>query len=168
MQTDDYAQIILSEVDICDLFLQDPEVKLRRAFVEHSIAIDTELELNNTPELLEYQRPTVSIEEFDSQQQNNWHMPQQYRNMDIAQWVLDQCQTDSERQRVGMELLLYQDRNMFSLLQYLKYLVDTMRKHGVIWGVGRGSSVSSYVLFLIGVHKIDSMYYDLDVREFLR
>jgi DNA polymerase III alpha subunit len=43
-----------------------------------------------------------------------------------------------------------------------------MRKENIVWGVGRGSSVASYVLYLIGVHKIDSLYYNLDVEEFLR
>ena len=43
-----------------------------------------------------------------------------------------------------------------------------MRDNQVIWGVGRGSSVASYVLYLIGIHKIDSMYYDLPINEFLR
>ena len=43
-----------------------------------------------------------------------------------------------------------------------------MRDNGVIWGVGRGSSVASYVLYLIGIHKVDSMYYDLPINEFLR
>jgi DNA polymerase III alpha subunit len=95
-------------------------------------------------------------------------MPPEYQNLDIAQWVLEQCTTDSERQRVGEELLMYLDRNLFSLLQYMKYLVDTMRKHNIVWGVGRGSSVASYVLYLIGIHRIDSLYYDLDINEFLR
>ena len=71
-------------------------------------------------------------------------------------------------QRVGQELLLYQERGMFDLLRFLVYIVDTMRKHDIVWGVGRGSSVASYVLYLIGVHKIDSLYYDLDIAEFLR
>ena len=62
----------------------------------------------------------------------------------------------------------YQERNLFDLLRYLKYLVDLMRKNRLIWGVGRGSSVASYVLYLLGVHRIDSMYYDLDPSEFLR
>lgn len=95
-------------------------------------------------------------------------MPDEYKNFDIAQWLLDQCKNDAQRQRVGQELLLYIDRNLFPLLQYLKYLVDTLRKYNIVWGVGRGSSVSSYVLFLIGVHKIDSIYYDLDIGEFLK
>jgi len=50
----------------------------------------------------------------------------------------------------------------------LKYLVDVMKENHVIWGVGRGSSVASYVLYLLGVHRIDSIYYELDPAEFLR
>jgi DNA polymerase III alpha subunit len=57
---------------------------------------------------------------------------------------------------------------MFDLLFYLKYLVDTLRENKVVWGVGRGSSVASYVLYLIGIHKIDSIKYDLDITEFLK
>jgi len=49
-----------------------------------------------------------------------------------------------------------------------KYFVDTMQANNVVWGVGRGSSVASYVLYLIGVHKIDSIKYNLDWQEFLR
>jgi DNA polymerase III alpha subunit len=54
------------------------------------------------------------------------------------------------------------------LLFYLKYLVDAMRENKIVWGVGRGSSVASYVLYLIGVHRIDSIKYDLDIKEFLK
>ena len=48
------------------------------------------------------------------------------------------------------------------------YLVDYMRKNKIVWGVGRGSSVASYVLYLIGVNKIDSIKYKLECQEFLR
>jgi DNA polymerase III alpha subunit len=88
--------------------------------------------------------------------------------MDIAKYVLELCQTDEELQRVGQELLLFQERDMFDLLKYLKYLVDTMRENNIVWGVGRGSSVSSYILFLIGIHRINSLYYDLSIDEFLK
>jgi len=57
---------------------------------------------------------------------------------------------------------------MFNLLKYLKYLVDTMRDNNIVWGVGRGSSVASFVLFLMGVHKINSLYYDIPIEEFLK
>jgi hypothetical protein len=90
-------------------------------------------------------------------------MPAEYLELDIAQHVLDLCTTQEELQRVGQELLLYQERDLFNLLRYLKYFVDTMRKNGVVWGLGRGSSVASYILYLLGVHKINSLYYDLPI-----
>jgi DNA polymerase III alpha subunit len=168
MRTDNYGQIILSEKDLCNLYLQNPNRIVSKTLIDHSININDDLELTNIPQLIKYVTSTETIEEFDKRLQSNWYMPDEYKNLDIAQWILDQCQTDSERQRVGEELLLYLDRNLFQLLQYLKYLVDTMRKHNIVWGVGRGSSVASYVLYLIGVHRINSMYYDLDIEEFLR
>jgi DNA polymerase III alpha subunit len=106
--------------------------------------------------------------EFDAANQNSWYMPQEYKDFDIAQYVLELCKTQEELQRVGQELLLYQDRNLFMLLRFMKYLVDTLRKNNIVWGVGRGSSVASFVLYLIGVHKINSLYYDLDITEFLK
>lgn len=95
-------------------------------------------------------------------------MPPSYKNLDIAEHVLSLCHTQEQLQRAGQELLMFQERGLFDLLRYLKYLVDVMRDHQVIWGVGRGSSVASYVLFLLGVHRVDSMFYDLDPAEFLR
>jgi DNA polymerase III alpha subunit len=95
-------------------------------------------------------------------------MPKEYQDIDIAEHVLSLCSTQEQLQRAGQELLLFQEHGLFDLLKYLRYLVTVMRENGVIWGVGRGSSVASYVLYLLGVHRIDSLYYDLDPREFLR
>lgn len=95
-------------------------------------------------------------------------MPAEYKTLDIAEHVLSLCNTQEQLQRCGQELLLYQERNLFDLLRYLKYLVDVMKDNHIIWGVGRGSSVASYVLYKLGVHRIDSMYYNLDIAEFLR
>jgi len=118
--------------------------------------------------VIKYVEPNISISEFDKNNQKDWYMPKEYKDMDIAQYVLSLCNTQEELQRCGNELLMYQDRNLFDLLRYLKYLVDTMEQNNIIWGVGRGSSVSSYVLYLLKVHKVNSMYYDLNVEEFLR
>lgn len=120
------------------------------------------------PVLAQYVPRDESIERFDQRHQSRWHMPQEYQDLDIAKWLLDQCKTEPELQRIGQELLLYQARDLFNLLRYLKYMVDTFRKNNILWGLGRGSSVASYALYLIGVHRINSMYYDLDVTEFLR
>jgi DNA polymerase-3 subunit alpha len=97
-----------------------------------------------------------------------WHMPDEYKTLDIAEHILGLCASEAELQRCGEELLLFQERNLFDLLRYLKYLVDIMTINRVIWGVGRGSSVASYVLYKLGIHRIDSLFYNLDCREFLR
>lgn len=169
MQVDKYGQQIFSENDICDLMLRDPTRTIKNMYVDKEIVF-TDMFLNESslPKLIRYHTSDNSIQEFDERNQDNWLMPQEYKNFDIAKYILDQCKSDAELQRAGQELLLFQERGMFILLQYLKYLVDTMRKHNIVWGVGRGSSVASFVLFLLGVHKINSLYYDLDIQEFLK
>jgi DNA polymerase III alpha subunit len=169
MIKDKYGQIIYSENDLVELYLTDTELVFSRPIMSDStIQFNQELDLDSVPKIIEYVASELPIHEFDIQCQNNWYMPDEYRNFDIAKFVLDQCQTEEEMQRAGHELLLYQEREMFILLKYLKYLVDTMRKNNIVWGVGRGSSVSSFVLFLIGVHKINSLYYGLEIEEFLK
>lgn len=168
MFIDNYGQIILDVNDICDLYLRNGNICLKNTLVKKQILFDKDLELQSIPELIEYKNPECTIQEFDDTCQHQWFMPEEYKNMDIAKWVLDQCKTDEELQRAGKELILFQERNMFILLKYLKYLVDKLRENNIVWGVGRGSSVASFVLYLIGVHKINSLYYDLNINEFLK
>jgi len=168
MRVDKYGQMIFTEDDLCSYYLSNNEKPIKSALVETDIRFDQNLLLENIPILKKYQELNLSIEEYDTNLQNNWFMPGEYYSMDIAQWILDQCKTDAELQRAGAELIMFQERNMFNLLKYLKYLVDTLRKNNIVWGVGRGSSVASFVLFLIGIHKINSLYYDLSIDEFLK
>ena len=168
MKTDLYGQQIYTENDICELYLKDPLRNLKEVLVEKPIQFADILELSNLPNTTVYTDPQLTIDEFDYNLQNNWLMPEEYKNFDIAKYVLDLCQNDEELQRVGEELILFQEREMFDLLRYLKYFVDTMRANNIVWGVGRGSSVASFVLFLIGIHKINALYYDLSIDEFLK
>jgi DNA polymerase III alpha subunit len=168
MHTDKYGQQIYSEQDLCDLIMKNPELTLNRALTSTAIRFDPALEIENAPKLIEYVAETMSVEEFDERNQATWYLPPEYRNFDIAKYVLALCDTDEELQRAGEELILYQERDMFIVLRYLKYLVDLMRQNNIVWGVGRGSSVSSFVLYLIGVHKINSLFYQLDIEEFLK
>jgi len=168
MKIDVYGQHVYNEQDICNLYLVDPERHLKNVLVEKSIKFNPVLELDTIPTLIQYVESSQTVEEFDSEKMNNWFFPKEYQNFDIAKFVLEQCKNDAELQRAGEELLMYQERDLFMLLRYLKYLVDTMRKHKIVWGVGRGSSVSSFVLYLIGVHRINSLYYDLQISEFLK
>jgi DNA polymerase III alpha subunit len=170
MKYDQYGQTYTTSKELCDLLYKNPTLDISRFQVEDSLEYNRSVaELHAELDLLDsYHSINQTVEEFDRVLQANWHMPQEYRDMDIAEYVLGLCQQEHELQRVGQELLLYQERDLFDLLRYLKYLVDTLRKNNVVWGVGRGSSVASYVLFLIGVHKIDSLYYNLDIEEFLK
>lgn len=172
MTQDKFGQIIFGEQDLLHLYLQGHDIAaLNHLLVDHTVDIETAAHiLNNVPSFVRYDElaQQQSVEEWDHRCQNNWYMPEEYKQLDIAEYVLSLCKNDTELQRVGQELLLYQERNLFNLLRYLKYLVDTMHAHKLIWGVGRGSSVSSYVLYLLGVHRIDSIYYNLDIAEFLR
>lgn len=168
-----FGQLVFTENDLVDQVMMGKDLnEFNGSLIEGSIDLTTVLPLlGNVPTFINYSdeiEKSLTIEEFDQQNQNTWLMPTEYQQLDIAKYILDLCQTDAELQRVGEELLLYQERNLFDLLRYLKYLVDVMKENRLIWGVGRGSSLASYVLFLLGIHRINSMYYDLDPREFLR
>lgn len=168
MKIDKYGQPVYSETDICDLYMSDPNKIIKRVLVESHVNISEIIDANTIPKLVLNQDNGLTITEFDKNLQNKWLIPEDYLDFDIAKYILDLCHTEEELQRAGAELLLYQERDMFPLLRYLKYLVDTMRSKNIVWGVGRGSSVSSYVLFLLGVHRINSLYYDLSIDEFLK
>lgn len=171
MKYDQYGQAYCSTHELCDLLYKNPEIDISKFLVtdyaEYNKAVKHFYE--DLPLLTGYFPVDYSgVDEFDLVNQHRWHMPSDYKELDIAHYILSLCKTDNELQRVGQELILYQERDLFDLLRFLKYLVDTLRKNNIVWGVGRGSSVASYVLYLLGVHKIDSMFYDLDVQEFLK
>ena len=174
MKQNKFGEMIFNETDVCDLLMQGRDINsLKNMLVDETVDIEEIVTfVDKFPDtLLHYKFESIekiSIPDWDAIQQSNWHMPEEYKNLDIAQHILDLCDNETELQRCGEELLLYQERNLFNLLKYLKYLIDIMAKNHVIWGVGRGSSVSSYVLYKLNVHKIDSIYYNLDIREFLR
>jgi hypothetical protein len=110
----------------------------------------------------------IDIKDFDQALQSEWFMPAEYKDFNIEEFCLEKCNTQEQITRVVEEMSEYRKRNMMPLLQWIKYFVDTCNENGIVWGVGRGSSVASFVLFLLGVHQIDSVKYNLDWQEFLR
>ena len=109
----------------------------------------------------------ITVEQFDKELQQQWNMPKDYCPT-LIEDLYALCSTQEERDRLTAELEAFINHGMMDLLFYLKYLVDTLRENNIVWGVGRGSSVSSFVLYLIGVHKINPLKYNLDWQEFLR
>ena len=114
--------------------------------------------------------PTAAVGEIytDVNWYDHWITPEPYRSIDLHKWLSSDCVTEEQQQRVTMELLEMQRRNMYPLIQHLIYCVDIWRKNGVVWGVGRGSSVCSYVLYLVGVNRINPLEHGLDLAEWLK
>ena len=173
MNFDKYGQGYTTEDELCDMLYQNPDLMLDLFYVEDPNTFNTAVD--KTYAGFKHLKPylgnigsDITVEQFDYLNQLDWYMPDEYKTLDIAQHILDLCTTEPELQRVGEELLLFQERDLFNLLRYLKYFVDTMRKNNVVWGLGRGSSVASYVLYLLGIHKVNSLYYDLPIEEFLK
>jgi DNA polymerase III alpha subunit len=173
VKTNQYGQIEISESeafnalytghlkDINGVFLDNLQV-----IEQYNQACDTNADRIGRPRLLK--DLGISVEEFDQALQRDWFMPKEYQNFELVEFLLDQCHSEEQRNRVMEELELFVQYDMIPVLNYLKYLVDTMRANNIVWGVGRGSSVASYCLYLLGVHKIDSIKFSLDIREFLK
>lgn len=109
----------------------------------------------------------------------DWIIPDDYKNLNLVDYVTDKLMIDFEQKkfdedqlpdranRVSQELILYKKHGVEDVLRVLIFVINTLTNQGVVWGVGRGSSVSSYVLYLIGVHDVDSVKYGLSITDFL-
>lgn len=71
-------------------------------------------------------------------------------------------------ERMCDELDRFKELKLIPVLRLMIYIVNELNTKNIVWGVGRGSSVASYVLYLIGVHDVDSVKYELSCSEFLR
>ena len=164
--------IYSGHVDKCHVVLCDPSDDIEK--------FNAAMREQYLSELTKYIPLDVDQKTFDGACQSEWFMPDEYKELDVDDWCLrklmrlndvvrpHQTLDSKEWDRVQEELTAFAERGMYPLLQYMIYLVDFMRENNIVWGVGRGSSVASYVLYLIGVHRIDSIQYGLDWREFLR
>lgn len=136
-----------------------------------------------TPEIEQYNKFVPKSERIDVKRSCEdlvleWNIPDEYKNLDIIRYM-NKCFTERcghlsgdeytmRVVRLGQELTLYKRLDLFDFLRTIIYVINTLSETNKIWGVGRGSSVSSFVLYLIGVHDVDSVAYDLDVSDFLK
>ena len=100
--------------------------------------------------------------------QDRWSFPDKYRTMDCMDFFLSKCKRDDEKTRVLMELEMFKERNLMNLLRWAIWFMDFVKDNNIFIGVGRGSSVSSYCLFLIEMHLVDSLKFNLDPKDFLK
>ena len=172
MKTDELGIPRFTNKDLVDMIYSGHADKVHVVLCSESDEIDkfnAAMEEQGFDKLQKYIPLDVDQKTFDGVCQSEWFMPDEYKALDVYSFVMNKAGDDlAELERVEEELAQFKVRGMNNLLRYMIYLVDFMRENNIIWGVGRGSSVASYVLYLIGVHRINSIQYCLDWREFLR
>jgi DNA polymerase III alpha subunit len=169
MRLDQFGNPIFNSVDIFKFLYQGKLTNLKDIIVDYNEDIEQlEQTAGFTFQRFNEQLDGINIEDFDQALQTDWFMPKEYRDFDVKKFCIDRCTTSEQTARVEAEIDAYESRGMIPLLQWTKHFVDTCNDNGIVWGVGRGSSVASFVLFLLGVHQIDSVKYNLDWQEFLR
>ena len=174
MKTDDLGIPRFTNRDLIDMIYSGHADKVHVVLCDAIDDVDkfnTAMEEQGMSPLQKYIPLDVDQKTFDGVCQSEWFMPDEYKDINVYEYVLGKAETPCPQHvqdRIWQELDAFRERGMEDLLRYMIYLVDFMRENDIVWGVGRGSSVASYVLYLIGVHRINSIQYDLDWREFLR
>ena len=174
MKTDELGIPRFSNRDLIDMIYSGNADKVHVVLCDANDDVDkfnAVMQEQGFDKLQKYIPLDVDQKTFDGALQSEWFMSDEYKDINVYEYVLGKAEIPCEQHvqyRIWEELQEYDKRDMYNLLRYMIYLVDFMRENNIVWGVGRGSSVASYVLYLIGVHKINSIQYDLDWREFLR
>lgn len=110
---------------------------------------------------------TPPIAEHDARS-SRWLLPDEFKDFDVKEMLLQLCENDEQKLRVEEEMVLYEKHGLIPVLRAITSMVAHWKDNGVVWGVGRGSSVASFVLYLIGVTRIDPMKYGLEITDFIR
>ena len=171
MKINIYGQAILSSNELRELLLQGKNIGHLNVIHDEEIELFNQFKkdlLDEVVVLLDESEEIMSFDEFHERCANEWVFPDKYKQIDVKTWLLEKCNTQQEIDRVEEEYRLYLDRDLIMLLRLFIFIVDYMRENKFIRGVGRGSSVSSYILYLIGIHRVDSIKYGLDIKEYLR
>jgi hypothetical protein len=179
MKTDNLGVPRFTNQNLIDMIYSGEAAKCHIVLCDPSDDLDkfnAVLEEQGEPPLNMYIPLDVDKSTFDKACQSEWLMPDEYKNIDLFDWLSSRL-ANAEGKDIGFcgeidralaELHDFEKHGMTDLLRYMIYLVDFMRENNIVWGVGRGSSVASYLLYLIGIHKVDSFKHNLDYKEFLR
>lgn len=106
--------------------------------------------------------------DFHDLQTDTWSIPDEYLAIDVDSYLLGRCENEEQYNRVELELKEFKQRDLSVVLNLMIYLVDYFTENNIVWGVGRGSSAASFCLYLIGINRVNSLEYDLDIKEFFK
>ena len=168
MKTNYHGQKIVNELDIVNGWLSGGKITdVIMDEVEPINIYNNWCNMYDNNDVINVQ-PEYKKDDYIEKCMSNWAMPEHYKELDIVRFINNRELTYQERDRVHLEIEMYCERGMIPVLRFLVYLVDLCKENNIVLGVGRGSSVASYVLYLLGVHRVNSIKYDLDIKEFLK
>jgi len=168
---DNWGRVNLTSENLLDLFYN--EIDIKNLNVIHDKKIEEYNSwckfFNKTDDVIPLlKEPDCPPEEEHKRRSQTWFITDEYLKINVREKLLERSLREEEKIRVNFEMDMFEERKLIPLLQLMFALIDYFRKENIVWGVGRGSSCASYCLYLIGVHKIDSILYDLDIKEFLK
>lgn len=166
-----YGQALLSSNDLRELLLQGKNISHLNIIPDDETKLFTKFQSALLPEVITFldaPEEKLTFEEFHEKCADEWIFPLVYQQIDVHSWLMNKCKNQQQIDRVDEEYRLYEDRNLIMLLRLFIFLIDYMRKNKFVWGVGRGSSVNSFILYLIGVHRVDSLKYSLLISDYLK
>lgn len=156
--TSELIQLLLEGKNINSLLVNDTEdIQLYNEYKE---------DLLNNPATFDDNLNSMDLDSFHEMRSTIWKFPVKYHQIDVYNMVLAKCKTNEERERVKFEYREFEKNNSVMILRLFIWLVDYMRENNILWGVGRGSSVCSYILYLIGIHRVDCLKYNLPFTFF--
>ena len=102
-----------------------------------------------------------------------WTIPEEYQKMDVLSRInsIDVANDDMYIKRIKRrdhEYSLFVKYGLEDILKVVFFIVDTFRKENIVWGTGRGSSCSSYLFYLIGLHSVDVVRYEIPISDFFK
>ena len=86
----------------------------------------------------------------------------------VEENITNESDVEARIVRVDEELQLFKEYDIEDLIKTAIYIVEKFKSSNVVWGTGRGSSCACYCLYLIGLHDVDSVRYNLQLSEFFR
>jgi DNA polymerase III alpha subunit len=168
---DEYGRVVLSTEDVVEAMLTGEDVS------GCYLSDNDEVELYNNSckefgvgakKFYEISKKKESVENYFERLSKTWLIPKEYRNIDVVDYLSKKCKTEKEKLRLIQELEEFLKRDQVIIINLMIYLVDVMRKNNIVWGVGRGSSVACFILYLIGINKVNPLDYDIDYKEFFK
>ena len=176
MTVDEYGQVYLATSEIINKIYSDPLFDSTSAFIDDHLELrkhsqfHKHFEIKSQPEAT---KPDMDPIDYHKLLSEDWHMPADYKSLDIQNYCYERLQKLNLSDEIYIktleeELAEFKKRNMTNVLKFMIYLMQVIKEKDIVTGAGRGSSVSSLVLFLIGVHYIDPIKYSLSYKEFLR